>query len=528
MISKNICVGAVVDIYPDEVSFSFDNLDLTNHKLTVNSFIFSESNKKIFIFKVTDLLGSQKIGKAVFFVSVEDYKVRLLDTIDLSVGNKVYLLSNLDYVSRVFDLSEETQCRLECFEIANLNVLFKPSFESFFSKHFGVFGCTGSGKSWSVARLIEECQRYNPKIILVDPAGEYNGFRKCISLGFGKENCHPFTMPYHELLESDLFTIFQPPDGLTFMKLKSAIKTLKLAKLEPSIAVGGVVIKANREKKDFERRYQKRLKDIENEKCEFDISKLPVQIQNECVYPQQSSTEFNYWGGVNSSELSACAPFIGKVEAILKDPDLRFIFYPDKKLPSLVEVIDIFVEQDSKQILRISLAGFPSAFGVKETFVNILGRYLFNLSKKGKFLRKPLLFILDEAHYFLNEYALKFVKTFGLSSLEAIAKESRKFSLCLGLASQQVREITPLVISQLGCMLIHRLNDPADFELIRPIVGVGKNFSPEVVASLKTGEAILAGVDFERSILVRVLPPETRPSSYSARFKDTWIKSNPL
>ena len=48
--------------------------------------------------------------------------------------------------------------------------------ERFFGRHCAILGATGGGKSWTTARIVEECLKHKSKIILLDATGEYRGF----------------------------------------------------------------------------------------------------------------------------------------------------------------------------------------------------------------------------------------------------------------------------------------------------------------------------------------------------------------
>ena len=52
-------------------------------------------------------------------------------------------------------------------------ILIKP--EKLFGRHCAILGATGGGKSWTTARVIEECLKHNSKLILLDATGEYRG-----------------------------------------------------------------------------------------------------------------------------------------------------------------------------------------------------------------------------------------------------------------------------------------------------------------------------------------------------------------
>ncbi|MCS6961250.1 MAG: ATP-binding protein [Deltaproteobacteria bacterium] len=523
IISDQAVTGKVLMSDGQTIVYYSENPDLCSR---VGDIVYLRDNRNTYCFKTHSVFKSDNVfqARAYFIFALSGDKINFSALPKPKPDDPVYRLNN--ELEKFFAWNLGDELTLNCFELRDLKINYPVQPEKLFAKHMGIFGCTGSGKSWSLASIIEECQNYNSKILLIDTSGEYKNFKKCVSLGFSEEGTFPFTLPYLELLETDLYTIFQPSDGMHLIKLKSAVKSLKLAKLEPKLSVGGYILKANRDKREFNKAYQKHFKDVEKLDCKFDISKLPVQLQNECVFPQQSAVEPNFWGGINSHELALCAPLIGKIEAFLSDPDLKFIFDPNPKYPSLIEIIKTFVEENSKQILRISLANLTTSLGIREVLVNITGRVLFHLAKQNLFMKRPLLFVIDEAHQFLSEHALGFVKNFSLSSLEEIAKQSRKFSLCLVIATQQPREISSLIISQLGCCLVHRLNDPMDFELMRPILALNDNNGFSQLSNLKTGEAYLAGVDFEKPVYVSVKPPDAKPISHNADFQKGWKSSN--
>lgn len=63
------------------------------------------------------------------------------------------------------------------------SVSIKP--ERLFGRHCAILGATGGGKSWTTARIIEECIKHKAKLILIDATGEYRDFA-----GDGILHCH--------------------------------------------------------------------------------------------------------------------------------------------------------------------------------------------------------------------------------------------------------------------------------------------------------------------------------------------------
>ena len=114
--------------------------------------------------------------------------------------------------------------------------------ESVFGRHCAVLGATGGGKSWTVAKLVEEVARNHGKAILIDATGEYHntpadhhyvGMKSPSEPSASKE----LVFPYSHLFEDDLFAIFRPSSQAQTPKLREAIKSLKLSRLDPSVAV---------------------------------------------------------------------------------------------------------------------------------------------------------------------------------------------------------------------------------------------------------------------------------------------------
>ncbi|HEV3111802.1 MAG TPA: DUF87 domain-containing protein [Candidatus Binataceae bacterium] len=61
--------------------------------------------------------------------------------------------------------------------------------ERLFGRHCAILGATGTGKSWTLARLIEESARYSAKIVLFDSTGEFH------TLNSGVRHVHIGTDP---------------------------------------------------------------------------------------------------------------------------------------------------------------------------------------------------------------------------------------------------------------------------------------------------------------------------------------------
>jgi uncharacterized protein len=429
-----------------------------------------------------------------------------------------------DYLTNDVDSKPDLRIELGLLEDRpDLNVCIRP--EEMFGRHSAVIGTTGGGKSWSLARLIEECCRLNSKAILFDAAGEFNTLRgDVVHLSVGP-GAHDFekavAVPYYHLRESDLFAIFRPSGPSQGPKMRAAMQSLKLVLLAPILSADGTILKAHRSKVDFERERVRFIGKLESPYNEFDIRHLPQQIQNECVEPQRSPTEPLVWGGPNGIDLSYCVPMINRIQDMINAPNLAAIFRP-KGLPSLFEEIANFLADPQSKVLRISLKNLPFEHHTREIIGNAIGRHLLDLARRSKFLKRPLLLFVDEAHQFLSKTLREQNEYFPLDAFGLIAKEGRKYSFNIVLSTQRPRDIPEDVLSQVGIFLIHRLTNEHDLGVVERASGTISRETMSRLPKLTPGQAILVGVNIDDPLLIKVAAPENKPDSRGPNYQEYW------
>jgi uncharacterized protein len=404
---------------------------------------------------------------------------------------------------------------------------FQVSPESLFGRHAAILGATGGGKSWTVARLIEECARFDSKVILFDATGEYyrlnNGVCH-VQLGKGPDdpgNALEVSLPYYCLTEGDLFAIFKPSGDSQSPKLRAAMKSLKLARLVPNLAPGGVIPKAYRSKVDFEEEYQNWLDQIENPFAEFDIRHLTKQIDLECVVPQMSPTEPRVWGGPDGIDQGNCVALITRINDIIHSPSLAPIF-DSFDTPVLLDELDTFLKDDSTKIFRISLKNLSFAFHAREIVANAIARRVLEWARQGRFISSPVIMILDEAHQFLNDSISDDDSPYPLNSFALISKEGRKYAVNLCIATQRPRDIPEGVLSQIGTMLVHRLVNDLDRKVIERAASDADVSTLAILPSLSPGEALFLGVDFHLPLMIRIGTPRQKPDSRGPDYQKFW------
>ena len=448
------------------------------------------------------------------------------------IGSRVYACSPeyLELFLKDFGKDESENTVDDLLEIATLpqdeDYPIKISANSLFSRHCAVVGTTGGGKSYTVAKLIEEMLAKNipVKILLLDSTGEYKRIsekEQCENISFG-ENGSTF-LHHKDLTESDLFALFRPSGQVQMPILQNAIKSLKLAKaLEakkisdknysyPTFYNSGN-IKKNGSKDDYETLVLDNSHLINSENADFDIEKLSQQIQYECVFPDAYGGDTTKWGGEDKNASTNSSSLITRVKSRLNSKDFSLAFgltsNSRKDRESFEKKFCDFYQKD-KKVLRIDISKIGFEENLREVLVNSIGRYFLNRFQNtpdGDFKKNPVVFIVDEAHqlFRIEKIRDEYSNEFRLDAFERIAKETRKKGLFLCLATQRPRDIPHGVLSQMGSFIVHRLINPLDREAITSASPEGSKYLLSFLPSLGQGEALLLGVDFPMPVNLKI------------------------
>ena len=303
------------------------------------------------------------------------------------------------------------------------------------------------------------------------------------------------------------------------------MRSLRLAALAPHVAQGGIIKKIDQSKAPIIAEEIKLgvSEKIDDPRQAFDVSKLVSQIEQECVYPDgfgygKGVKDTSKWGG-DSGEVSYCLSLMSRINGILTSPSFDCVF--KSKAPSLTDEITSFVSNDAR-LLRICLSGVAFEFKAREIIANVIGRHLLNMARAGAFKSQPLVVIVDEAHNFLGRQIGTDDAVARLDAFELIAKEGRKYGLNICLSTQRPRDITEGVLSQMGTLVVHRLTNDRDREVVERACGEIDRSASSFLPNLKPGEAAIIGADFPIPLTIQVFPPQVRPLSDGPNYQEHW------
>lgn len=559
LLDNALRVGLIVGVGANGTTVNLSHAGLTSGSYhlgnrygrgEVGEIILIEGQESLSIGKIIDIKLPEKERANLNTVSYQDEKVdavgyvQLLGTVNLSslsvsagvssyprIGDAVFSAPS-HFISMIPSLTDNSASSRDEESLINVGSIpnSKGSFhigpEKLFGRHCAILGSTGGGKSWTTARLVQECAKFkNAKVILVDATGEYRSLPESytIHMHLGKPlhrhtSSISFRMPPTDFEESDFITLFEPSGKVQGPKLRAAIRSLRLVNLEPSIAHDGILLKINQKKDKYREALNKNNNSslVDKPSQPFNVKKLIRQIQQECHYLNNDGS----WGNRNEADISYCSSLFTRIMGVMNSPAFSAVF-EDSGSPSLEEVLNDFLKSP-KQVLRLCLSSTSYEYHAKEILANALGRKLMILARSERFINKPLLTILDEAHNFLGKRIGLDENSINLDAFEIIAKEGRKYGLNICLATQRPRDITEGVISQMGTLIVHRLTNHNDREVIERACGEADRSIVSFLPNLKQGEVAILGVDFPIPLTIQIHKPSPPPLSDSPDYRKLW------
>ncbi|MDX7790743.1 ATP-binding protein [Aeromonas caviae] len=559
LLDNALRVGVIVGVGANGTTVNLSHAGLTSGSYhlgnrygrgEVGEIILIEGQESLSIGKIIDIKLPEKERANLNAVSYQDEKVdavgyvQLLGTVNLSslsvsagvssyprIGDAVFSAPS-HFISMIPSLTDSSasnraeESLINVGSIPNSKGSFHIGPEKLFGRHCAILGSTGGGKSWTTARLVQECAKFkNSKVILVDATGEYRSLPEAYTthMHLGQplhrhKSSLPFRMPPTDFDESDFITLFEPSGKVQGPKLRAAIRSLRLVNLEPSIAHNGILLKIGQKKDLYRAALNKNNNSslVDKPSQPFNVKKLIGQIQQECHYINHDGS----WGNKNEGDISYCSSLFTRIMGVINSPAFSAVF-EESNTPSLDEVLNDFL-QSPKQVLRLCLSSTSYEYHAKEILANALGRKLMMFARNERFIERPLLVILDEAHNFLGKRIGFDENSINLDAFEIIAKEGRKYGLNICLATQRPRDITEGVISQMGTLIVHRLTNNNDREVIERACGEADRSIVSFLPNLKQGEVAILGVDFPIPLTIQIHKPSPPPLSDSPDYRKLW------
>jgi len=399
--------------------------------------------------------------------------------------------------------------------------------DKLFQRHAVIVGSTGSGKSWCVAKLVEQIAKLSSaNCILFDIHGEYSGkdfkmdgiqhLRVANPSDLNKrENLknNVLMLPYWLLTYEEMLAMLldrsdsnAPNQAMLFSKTVFTEKQKFLDIISDKEFKSSITI-------DSPIPYT--LKDVLDELSRLDVEMVPGKTTDK--------------QGPFHGKLTR---FIQRLEAKSQDKRMGFLFQiSDDELN--IDWMNNFCNQlmsnselsDKKAGVKIiDFSEVPS--DVLPLIIGLVARIIFAVQQwTNKECQHPIALLCDEAHLYIPERTNQDAASeLGLKSFERIAKEGRKYGVSLVVISQRPSEVNRTVLSQCNNFISLRLTNIEDQSVIKKLLPDNLSGLTEMLPILDIGEALIVGDASLLPTRVQIDEPTIKPDSATIKFWEIWSK----
>lgn len=390
----------------------------------------------------------------------------------------------------------------------SLKVCLDPS--NLFGRHFAILGQTGSGKSWTVAALVQRTVAVMPRahIIILDLHGEYCWKREDGTRHYAfadaivrhvdaRELEIPYwLMTYGELCDLLIEHSEREATNQTAFFRDCLLEGRQVENSSPTSALGLPRVTVD----------------------------TPIYFSLDDVMTKVRAKNVERVGNRQGPMFGDFDRFLMRIESKLNDTRYDFLLKPIKRntSASLSGMLRDFVGLGAQKaaVTVIDLSSVP--FDVRPTVAAQIGRLAFEFNYwNPKYREFPILLICEEAHAYIPR-ASESQFAGSRKSMERIAKEGRKYGVGLAVVSQRPHEVSETVLAQCGTFICLRITNPDDQAYVRSLVPESEGDLVSVLAGLGRGEALVLGEAVPLPTRLQFDKPNPTPNSDDVDFYTKW------
>jgi len=392
----------------------------------------------------------------------------------------------------------------------------------FFQRHAFIGGSTGSGKSWTTARIIEQMSGLSTaNAVIFDLHGEYaplvgNGIKHFKVAG-------PADVEANRTIDDGV--IYLPYWLLSYEALVSMFVDRSDQNAPNQAMIMAREINNAKQKYLEENGQRDVLKHFTvDSPVPFSLDTLMTKLNEinvEMVAGARGEKQGDFFGKL--------ARMISRLENKISDRRLGFMFNAGSDsmnfewLERFIEaIIGSTNENGNAGIKIIDFSEVPS--DVLPLIVSLVARATFSIQQwTPPELRHPIALLCDEAHLYMPQRnAADSADDISLDIFERIAKEGRKYGISLIVISQRPSEVNKTLLSQCSNFVSMRLTNAEDQSVIKRLLPDSLGGFSDILPTLDTGEALVVG---DASLLpsrIRIDEPRNKPNSGTVNFWDEW------
>ncbi|REL27759.1 ATP-binding protein [Thalassotalea euphylliae] len=553
--SSNAEVNAeVISVSPNKVKVSVDKLEefkIAEEKLKVGSYLRISDNDEVALLAIIEnfsIVADENGGDPNYVIDaspiglVKDGKFyRGGDS--LALPPKKVEPAKLEDIKTIYESSVTENERFTFSSLSlNSDILVPVNGNRFFNKHIAIVGSSGSGKSHTVAKILQKATEVKSKeydglnnshIAIFDIHSEYSSAFPSANL-LGVEQ---LILPYWLLNSEELEELFLDTDANDHNQRNVFREAIVLNKKhnfsgDPSAKervhydsplyfdieeVLNYIKNRNNEKKDKENN----INWVDGDEFVFGEETAHRLFKGELIPKGTSAT-----GTLNGKLIN----FINRLENKIYDKRLDFLVGTKTKgvtFEDTIQSITGYKDVSRANVTIFDVSGIP--FEVLSICVSLISRLIFEVGyynrkfrqKVGKEQNAPILVVYEEAHKYAPKSGLSKYRA-SKEAIERIAKEGRKYGVTLLLASQRPSEISETIFSQCSSFISMRLTNKDDQNFVKRLLPDTVGDITNILPSLTEGEALLIGEAVSVPSLIKVDKCDLPPSSTDIKYLDEW------
>ena len=435
-----------------------------------------------------------------------------IDALAYSIENK-----NLENFMNLLSTKSESDISLDIGKYTlSEKARAKLNGDKFFQRHAAILGSTGSGKSWTVASLLEKASVLPmPKILVFDLHGEYSSLKYAKQLriagpdDLGIDDDNVVYLPYWLLNSEEIQSMFIDQTEFSahnqvmiFQKLVAEGKLKHLEDNHKSEVISSFTI------------------DSPIPFCLKTVIEKVNDLNEEMVDGVKGKKQGDYFGKFSR--------LLSRIDVKITDKRYGFLFQQPEALNeygALAKIARQLIDfKDGSGIKIIDLSEVPS--DVLPITIGIIARLAYNIQFWTELSeRHPLVLVCDEAHLYLpkknnsNPNERRTLETF-----ERIGKEGRKYGVSLLIISQRPSDVSDTILSQCNNIMALRLSNKQDQNTVKSFISDNLTFFTDILPTLDVGETIILGdsVLLPSRILLDKPSEGNRPLSSTIDFWTEW------
>lgn len=527
---ENRIIAEVISVLPNKIKISVDDINdfkIAEEKLKIGSYIEVSDNDNCKLMAIIEnfsieIKGNESSERRYILeaspLGIISNGIFERGGDNISIPPKDVKPAKKDDIVRIFSSITNSEDKKFTFSTlsSDHSIQIPVDGNKFFNRHIAIVGSTGSGKSNTVAKILQNAvssknSTYdglnNSHIIIFDIHSEYKS-------AFPNANyidIDNLILPYWLLNSDELQELFIDTDANDHNQrniFKEAV--IKSKKLH----FNGDEVQKN--KIHFDSPLFFEIDEILND----------VKSKNEEMIPGARDKKAGPLNGKLTN-------FVSRLENKITDKRLDFLLGEKSKSITFKDTLKNLIGYDNNysNVTIIDLSGVP--FDVLNITVSLISRILFEYGyyyKKIRFTQNPtetinndvpLLLVYEEAHKYVPNTDLSKYKA-SKQSIERIAKEGRKYGITLLLASQRPSEISETIFSQCNNFIAMRLTNPNDQNYVKRLLPDTFGELINKMPSLKVGEALLIGDAAVIPSIVQIDECDEKPSSNDIPYFDLW------